>query len=229
MPGGAPRGHPSVIRPGTRRLVLRLAALLAATLAGAVLLLWWTRDDLVTWTLRRALSTTLGIGVRLDQTEFGISDASWRLRNLVLSNPPGFSPGPMVEIPEVYVRYDTTASRSNSVRLAEFRFHLSGLHVDVDDKGRTNLMALGQAGMPGGSGTNLMGDGWQFAGIDHLTLSLGRVTFRDARDPARNRSFDLAVTNRTLEDVTSVLQLVPLALEIGLRSGWTPLGTPPPR
>lgn len=218
-----------MIRPRTRRLLLRLAALLATTLAGAVLILWWTRDDLVAWALRRALSSTLGIGVRLDQAELGLSDASWRLRNLVLSNPPGFSPGPMVEIPEVHVRHDTTASRSDSVRLAEFRFHLAGLHVEIDDRGRTNLMAMGRPGMLGRRGTNLMGGGRQFAGIDRLTLSLGRVTFRDARNPARNGSLDLAVTNRTLQDVTSVLQLVPLALEIGLRSGWTPLGTPPAR
>jgi hypothetical protein len=112
------------------------------------------------------------------------------------------------------------------VRLAEFRFHLSGLHLEVDPTGRTNVTTLGAAGMPGRSGTNTLGDGWQFAGIDRLTLSLGQITFRDARDPARNRSIDLGVTNRTLENVTSVLQLVPLALEIGLRAGWNPLGTP---
>jgi hypothetical protein len=218
-----------VTRLGSRRIVLRLAAILVAALVSAILVLWWTRDALVTWTLRRAISGALGVGVRLDRTELGLSDASWHLQNLVLSNPPGFGPGPMVEIPEIFVRYDTTASRSNAVRLAEFRFHLSGLHVDVDGMGRTNLMVLGQAAMPGRSGTNLMSDGWQFAGIDRLTLSLGRITFRDARDPARNRSFDLAVTNHTLQDVTSVIQLVPLALEIGLRSGWSPLGTPSTR
>ena len=216
-------------RTGSRRLVLRIAATLVALLAASVLVLWWTRDTLVTWTLRRALATTLGVGVRLDESEMGLSDASWRLRNLVLSNPPGFHPGPMVEIPEIFVRYDTTASSSNSVRLAEFRFHLSGLHLDVDGMGRTNLMALGKTGISGQTGTNLMGGGWQFAGIDRLTLSLGQITFRDARDTARNRSIDLAVTNRTLENVTSVLQLVPLALEIGLRAGWTPLGMPPGR
>ena len=216
-------------RTGFRRLLLRLAALLGAVLASTALLLWSTRDALLTWTLRTALSGTLGVGVRLDRAELGLSDASWRLQNLVLSNPPGFGPGPMVEIPEIFVRYDTTASHSNSVRLAEFRFDLSGLHVDVDQEGRTNLMAFRQAGMTGRSGTNLLSSGWQFSGIHRLTLSLGRITFRDARDPARNRSFDLAVTNRTLEDVTSVLQLVPLALEIGLRSGWSPLETPPPR
>ena len=226
MPGGASRGHPSVTRSGSRRLAVRIAASVVALLAASVLALWWTRDTLVTWTLRRALSSTLGTGVRLDHSELGLSDASWRLRNLVVSNPPGFNPGPMIEIPEIFVRYDTWASRSNSVRLAEFRFHLSGLHLEVDPTGRTNVTALGAAGMPGRSGTNTLGDGWQFAGIDRLTLSLGQITFRDARDPARNRSIDLGVTNRTLENVTSVLQLVPLALEIGLRAGWNPLGTP---
>ena len=213
-------------RTGSRRLVLRLAAMLAAVFAGAVLLLWWTRDGLVTWTLRRALSGATGVGVRLDQTELGLSDASWCLRNLVLSNPPGFAPGPMVEIPEIFVRYDIASSRSNSVRLAEFRLHLAELNVDVDKTGRTNLMTLSQSGIPGRSGTNLMAGGWQFSGIDRLTLSLGRITFRDARDPGRNRILDLGVTNRTLENVTSPLQLIPLGLEIGLRAGWNPLGTP---
>lgn len=214
---------------GTRRLVLRLAALSVAVLAGAVLILWWTRDALITWTLRKAIAGTLGVGVRLDGSELGLANASWRLQNLVLSNPPGFGPGPMVEIPEIFVRYDTAASSSNSVRLAEFRFDLARLHVDVDGSGRTNLMALGQIGGIGSNRTNPIADGWQFSGIDRLTLSLGEITFRDARDPARNRVLNLGVTNRTFENVTSPFQLIPLAIEIGLRSGWNPLGPPPRR
>ncbi len=216
-------------RIGIRRLVLRLAALLVAILAGAVVILWWTRDTLVTWTLRKAIAGTLGVGVRLDRSELGLSNASWRLQNLVLSNPPGFGPGPMVEIPEIFIRYDTTASSSNSVRLAEFRFDLARLNVDVDNSGRTNLMALGQIGGNGSTRTDPITAGWQFSGIDRLTLSLGQITFRDARDPARDRVLDLGVTNRTFENVTSPFQLIPLAIEIGLRSGWNPLGTPPRR
>lgn len=211
-------------RTGSRRLVLRLSALILAALAGSVLILWWTRDALVTWTLRRAIAGTLGVGVRLDHSRLGLSDASWRLQNLVLSNPPGFGPGPMVEIPEIFIRYDTTASVSNSVRLAEFRLDLAGLHLDVDGQGRTNFMALARIGGSVGTATNPITGGWQFSGIDRLTLSLGQITFRDARDPSRNRILDLGVTNRTLENVTSPLQLVPLAIEIGLKAGWSPLG-----
>ncbi len=126
-----------------KRIWLRRLAWSAAVVVGllvvATLLLVLSLDSILTYTVRLSLERTLGVGVRLDRMELGLRDGSYRIRNLVLSNPPGFGPGPMLYLPELYVRADLAAATSNIFRLSEVRLHLAELQVIRDQNGRTNV------------------------------------------------------------------------------------------
>lgn len=205
---------------------------MAVGLFGATLalsgLIFANKDRLARRMLMAALEQQTGTGVRLDGVELGARDASLRLQNLVISNPPGFPPRPLLVLPELYLAYDPDAAHSNALRFREVRLHLAELSLEVDRSGRTNLMSLAASAATQRGGvdvTNLLG-GLSFEGIDRLTLTLGRIHFRDDRDPRRNRTFDLGITNRSLLNVRTVFQLMPLALEIALKGGMTlPPGT----
>ncbi len=205
-------------------IVIVLAVLAILVTASVALSL----DGLARRLIRTSLARQTGVGVRLDAVALGLRDGSFHLQSLVLSNPPGFSPGPLLSIPELYLRYDAEAAASNVFRLAEARLHLGEINVLVNQDGNTNLLALAgsAATTPGELSTNLL-RGFQFGGVDRLTLTLGRIRFRDERDERRSVQFDLGITNRTLTNVTSVIQLMPLVLEIALRSGGQ-LGLPVP-
>ena len=187
-----------------KRPLLRRAAFVILGLVGAALLSVALVLLNVDRLARRALTATLarqtGTGIRLDAVELGLRNQTFRLQNLVISNPPGFGPEPLLALPELFVAYDPAAGASNALRFREVRLNLSELNLVVDRAGRTNLMELAKrAGPERGSGlnaTNLLG-GLNFQGIDRLTLTLGRITFTDERDPAQNKRFNLGVTNRT--------------------------------
>lgn len=210
--------------PWLRRFAWVVAGTAVATLFLAGLA-FANRDSLARRALIAALERQTGTGVRLDAVELGIRDSSLRMQNLVVSNPPGFSARPLLALPELFLAYDADSARSNALRFREVRLHISELNLEVDRTGKTNLMALatraGQERGNGGDGTNFL-YGLDFQGIDRLTVTLGRIHLSDERDPRRNRSYDLAITNRTLLHVRELSQLIPLAIEIALKGGLTP-------
>lgn len=226
MSRGPPRGHSPVRRVWLRRLtwgVGGLAVLLLVLGIGIALSL----DALVRMGVRRSLEQKTGAGVRLDAARLGVSDGALHLRSLVLSNPPGFGPAPLLSVPELYLRYDLQAASSNVLRFAEVRLHLAELNVVVDREGRTNVTELaglgGVGGLTDGSGrevslTNLLST-FQFGGIERLTLTLGRFRLVDERDPRKNLQLDVGISNRTLTEVDSLAQLMPLVVEIALKGG----------
>ena len=170
---------------------------MAVGLFGATLVLaglvFANRDRLARRMLISALEHQTGTRVRLDGVELGARDASLRLQNLVISNPPGFTARPLLALPELYLAYEPESASSNASAATQ--------------RGETDV-------------TNLLG-GLNFQGIDRLTLTLGRVYFRDERDPRRNRTFDLGITNRSLLNVRTLTQLIPLAMEIAIKGGMT--------
>ncbi|HAB16955.1 MAG TPA: hypothetical protein PLX89_07095 [Verrucomicrobiota bacterium] len=208
-------------RPWLRRVAWGIAILLGLVLVTLAVALF-NVNGITRRVIRTSLAQRTGVGVRLDSAELGIRDGSFRLQSLVISNPPSFGPDPLLALPELYVRYDPAAASSNVFRLAEARFNLAQVNVIVDRDGRTNLMELGRAmeGELGPDATNLL-RGMTFGGVDRLTLTLGQIAFTDQRHPNRNLRYDLGITNRTLTNVTSLAQLLPLALEVAFRSGWS--------
>lgn len=233
MPGGASRGHHPVSRVLRRRLLLILLAGLGGIL-GLLLIGVANVDRLARGVLVSTLHRQTGAGVRVDGVRLGFRDATFRLSGMVLSNPPQFSARPLVSIPELYLAYHPEAAASNAVRFREVRLHLAELNLEVDARGRTNVTELAataaaKRGLEGGGGTgtdpgaltNWL-QGMTFEGIDRLTLSLGRVSYTDQRDPRRDRTFHLGITNRTLENVTNWIQLLPLVLEVAVKGGMVP-------
>lgn len=203
-----------------KRIWLRRLAWVAAVVAGLLVVVTigvvLSLDSILTRAVRFSLERTLGVGVRLDRVELGLRDGSYRIHNLVLSNPPGFGPGPMLSLPELYVRADLSAATSNVFRLSEVRLHLAELRVIRDQKGRTNVPGLDGQG-PEKMTRDLL-RGMEFGGIDRLQLTLGRVGMIDESDPRRSVQWDLAITNHTLTNVTHWSAFLPLAFELALRN-----------
>jgi hypothetical protein len=203
-----------------KRIWLRRLAWAAAVVVGLLVVVTLavvlSLDSILTRTVRVSLERALGVGVRLDRVELGLRDGSYRIHNLVLSNPPGFGPGHMLSLPELYVRADLAAATSNLFRLSEVRVHLEELRIVRDQKGRTNVPGLDGQG-PEKMTQNLL-RGMEFGGIDRLQLTLGRVAMIDESDPRRSVQWDLAVTNYALTNVTHWGAFLPLAIELALRN-----------
>jgi hypothetical protein len=211
-------------RPGSRllRVLLRVAAAFAVVLVLGVLAIWLWGERALCAVGARAAGDALGAPVTIGSVRWDWRGGSIAVRNTVVSNPPGFGPGVMLDMPEFRI------SANPDGGIAELKIDLARLGVVIDPAGRTNWMA-GRAftklskKKPNKNGSGDKEDSGMptLPHIDKLIVSLGKLHFDDQRlsKGARDVEFgihDFAVTNiSTLGDLTPIAGMVLLKGAMG--------------
>lgn len=205
-----------------RRLIKVLAGLLlACVVLVAVLLLSF--DAIVKRLIVTLATERTGCPVSIERLNLGLRRGTLHVEGFTIGNPPGYGDLPLLSLPELYLAYDLDAAATNALRFKEVRVNLDRLSMVINEQGRTNLTdiaaTLDRAGLTKDptTQTNLLG-GMSWGGIDRLQVSLGQVSFADLRQPSLNRNLTMGITNRALTNVVSPVQLVPLGLEIMLKT-----------
>lgn len=166
-----------------------------------------------------------GMEAEIGKFHLGLLDPVVHIENLKLHNPPDFGGTPFLNIPEIHAEYDRAALALGRIHVTLLRFNLGELDIVRNEKGRTNIFALGVA-LPtkaaGGSAataefkkrTHL-----DFQQIDVLNVSVGTVKFIDLKDQRNNREQKLGIENQIIKNVKAPADLAGLAVLIALRSG----------
>ena len=97
----------------------------------------------------------------------------------MIYNSAEFGGSPLIDMPELHVEYDRDALVARKIHCKLLRFNLAQINIVEDKNGRRNLDSLEAIAQPRhkfeARQANLSGD--QFAGIDTLNLTLGKVTY----------------------------------------------------
>jgi hypothetical protein len=188
------------------RFVVRWAfrlVILAIVLGVAALLL---KDTVLKSLTEHRLRQETGLEVRIGRLETGLFDSMVTVQDLKVFNPPEFGGGPMVHLPEVHLEWDAQALARQSLRLRLARIHLAELTVVKDKKGRSNLDLLtGQVpALTNLSVGTAKFNGWTFAGIDVLNLTIERLRVVDLKNPEKPYEINLGLRNVILRNVSSL-------------------------
>lgn len=197
-----------------RRWIGVLIVLVAVAVAiGAGLIL--SRNWLGRLALEAVIQQRTGWKTSVGAVTLGLSDGSLRIQELQILNPTNFGGGLFLDLPELYLAYDVQAVATNVLRFREVRLHLAELQVVVDARGRTNVAQLQSAlGALDSTSVSARAGSVQFAGIDTLILTVGRVVFRDLRPGGGTRVFSAGMKNETLRKVTGWFDLFPIAMKL---------------
>ena len=162
--------------------------ILLIVLVVAVVLLF---DPVVRSLAESRLRAETGLDVRIGRLDIGVLRPQVTVGNFVIYNTPEFGGSPMIELPEFHVEYDRPLLRQGLLHLKLIRFNLAEVNVVTSMEGKSNFDEWKGA--------------WQlrkkpeeqkeFAGIDTLNLSLGRLRLTDMRDPKLAREFTLGLKN----------------------------------
>lgn len=187
-------------------------------------------DGIVTSLAESRLSKQTGLEVRLDKLVFRPWSGRARLERLVIHNPAEFGGGPLVNIAELAVEYDSALAKERKLHLNLLRFHLAELHVIVNKDGQSNLDGVRRTVEAVRSGqrsakTNVP---MEFAGLDMLNLTLGKGTWTDLRQSGTPREFDLGIRNEVVQDVKDARELVTKLTPILVRAGLSFFGVGAP-
>jgi hypothetical protein len=204
------------------RFVFRWAfrlLLLAIVLAVAAVLL---KDTVARNLAEQRIRRETGFDAKIGKLELSLFAPVIRLENLILYNPAEFGGSAMMDVPDLHLEYDRGKLALGRLHLKLLRLNLRELHIVESHAGRTNLIDLLHKVAPdalGDSGKTNHND--NFAGIDMLNLSIGKVRYTNLRLPRRNQEINLALRNEIIPNVRSEQDLADILFKILLRAGIT--------
>lgn len=223
LPPSAAAGPPpaAASRPGPLRLLLRvlfglLLLLLVAVVAGVLLM-----DTIVKSVLENRIRERTGRDVKIGSLNLSLLNSRVTIENFKLYNTAALGGGPFLDLPEIHVELDRPALAQRQLHFKVIRLHLAELNLVSSGAGRPNLGPLPQFDasvltnqIPRSAGNR--GDQLEFAGIDTLNLTLGKIKQTDLKQPANSREFPLGVTNEVITGIRDgrdlQVKLLPLLL-----------------
>ncbi|MCX8155900.1 MAG: hypothetical protein N3J91_05530 [Verrucomicrobiae bacterium] len=208
-----------------RLLVLALLLLLGV---------WLMMDSLSKEMTEQRLENWTGLHASIGKMEVGWLRPTLRMENVLLYNSAAYGGTPCLSVPELWVEYDRAALWQRQLRFKVLRLNIAELHVVEGPDGRLNLEAVKQrlAGAAAGGG-GLDGraqKSLEFAGIETLALSLGRLRYSSLRQAETRGYYQLQVEDWVQTQITSTDALLQslhgLAKAKGLEWLWQRLAKP---
>ena len=194
---------------------------LAVVLGVALVLL---KDVLAKSLLEARIRSQTGLEVRIGKLEVGLLSPSLTLETVRLYNAPEFGGSPFLDIPDLHVLYDPAALLQRRLHLQLLRLSLAEVNIVESKNGRTNLV-LGLTDLepvPALAPTEReMIFGLQFAGIETLNLTFGKITYSSLRRPGRQTEAKIGLKNEIFTGINSLPQLHQILMNALFRNGIT--------
>ena len=215
----APPAGPSPIRFLLRWTFRLLLVLLVLLVAGVLLM-----DTIVKSVLENRIREQSGRDVKIGSLKLSLLNSRVTIENFKLYNTADLGGGPFLDMPEIHVELDRAALARRQLHFKLIRLHLAELNLVQSAAGRTNLGPLPpfDASVLTNQGPRTAGnrdDKLEFAGIDTLNLTLGKIKQTDLKQPANSREFALGVTNEVISDIRDGRDLQVKLLPLLLRTG----------
>jgi len=192
----------------------------------AIITLVLFKDAIMKAVIEQRIRARTGMDVKIGRFSVGIFSPVVTIEKLKLYNRPEFGGTPFIDMPELYVEYERAALRQRKLHITLMRFSLAELTVVKNEAGQTNLVSL--MAQPDPKEARNHARDLEFAGIDVLNLSLGKVRFLDLKDPRQNGALDLGVKNQVFRNVNSEGDVFGVLLMVWLRSGGSSSSAPTP-
>ncbi len=222
------------------RLLLRwmaglLLVFLVLLVAGVLLL-----DTILKSVLENSVRERTGRELKIGRLNLSLLNSRVTIENFKLYNTAALGGGPFLDLPEIHFELDRPALAQRQLHFKVIRLHLAELNLVQSGAGRPNLGPLPQFDasaltnqVPRTAGNR--DDRLEFAGIDTLKLTLGKIKQTDLQQPANSREFALGVTNEVITGIRDTRDLQVKLLPLLLRTGGPILfqlfgnfPTPPP-
>ncbi|MEO8426667.1 MAG: AsmA family protein [Verrucomicrobiota bacterium] len=186
--------------------------LLSIVLFVALVLL---KDTLVKSLVERRIRSQTGLEVRIGKFEASLLTPTVTIENFKLYNAPEFGGSMFIDLPELHLEYDLTPMTSGQIHLRLLRLNLTEINLVENKDGKTNLELLQHRleESPQWSPDQKNKRKIEFAGIDTLNLTIGKVNYISFKEPGKNWSRNLGLKNEVVKNVKSEADLAAVVLK----------------
>ncbi len=141
----------------------------------------FVKDIIIKTSVEKGIELVTGLKLNIGGFSVGILKPIVDIKNLKLLNPPEFPDRTMVDMPEIYVKYDLPAIIGGKIHLPEVRLALKEFVVVKNANGKLNLDALRtvRAEKEGRATFQKAPGKAPEIKIDVLKLSIGKAVYKD--------------------------------------------------
>jgi hypothetical protein len=153
-----------------------------------------------------------GVDMRIGSLNVGLFRTAVQIKDLKLFNPSSFPENLMMDLPELYVKYDLPAIMKGTIHLPELKVNLKEFVVVKSVKGDINVNSL-KALQPKGEGKppKIM--------IDVMELNIGKVIYKEFRATGTPKVSEFNINfHERYENITDPNVLVGLIVSKALRN-----------
>ena len=177
-------------------------------------------DPLAKKLAEAGIAKTTGLDTKIGNLEIGVFSPKLTIENFKIYNSAAFGGSPLLDLKELHVEYDREALKEQKLHLKMLRLHLNEVTIVRSVDGKLNIGALSKGKPPGVSKKTEVEVGrkkHEFAGIDVLNLSLGKLRYVDMKEPGKATEAWLGIENeiitgiKTEEDLRN--KMLPLLLK----------------
>jgi len=139
------------------------------------------KDLAIKVSVEKGVELVTGLKLKIGSINVGILKPVVHIKNLKLLNPRNFPDRTMIDMPEIYVRYNLPAIIGGKIHLPEVRIALKEFIVVKNSKGELNLDSLKvvEAEKKGEAPSKEAAGKAPEIQIDSLTLSIGKAVYKD--------------------------------------------------
>jgi hypothetical protein len=226
--------------PGTRnasspmKKILRWSIGVVIVLIALLLALVLARDVLLKAVAERSIEEETGLRAVIGELHTSLGSGALHIRNLKLYNPAEFGGGLMADAPEVFVDLDAAQAAEGKLHFRNLKLILSELNVVKSTAGRFNIEGVEKRirerlhRRKRRHGEKFE---FEFAGIEQMHLTLGKVLYTDLKRPRRALALNLAINDETVTGLKTEDDLeswaASMVLRIVMQVSLNHLKTPP--
>ncbi len=198
--------------------VIKLVVLGVAVVVG----LGFIKNSVTQTILSSAISAAAHVPVKIGSVNLSFLSASIRLKNVNLSNPPGFPDKTMAQIPQLFIDFEPRELFQGRAHFKQVTLDLKEIAVVRNKDGKLNVDSLKPSqedkrravpqARPSASKKppKLM--------IDKLSLSIGRVVYKDYGSPGAPsiQTFEINIKDREYEHIDNPASIVSILMSEAL-------------
>ena len=201
------------------RMLFKWVFRISFVLVLLIVVLVLSKDAIIKAAVERQIRAQTGMDVKIGRFSVGIFSPVATIENFRLYNTPEFGGTPFLDIPELHVEYDRAALTQRKLHITLLRFNLAELNIVKNEAGHTNIVNMMRNPAPQRPRNRNSASDVEFAGIDVLNLSLGKVRLLDLKDRQKSGELYIGLRDQVFRNVKSDSDLLGVLFVIWLRSG----------
>ncbi len=180
--------------------IVGIVVVLLLLAIGALLAL----DPLARKAVEVGITKNTGLDTKIGNLEIGVFSPKLTIESFKIYNSAAFGGSPLLDLKELHVEYDREALKEQKLHLKMLRLHLNEVTIVRSVDGKLNIGALSKPKPPGApkkTEVEVGGKKHEFAGIDVLNLSLGKLRYVDMKEPDKATEASLGIQNEVITDI----------------------------